>query len=366
MAKNMGKVVSKIINDELLRDKIYVIRGQKVMLDFDLAEIYGYTTSAFNQQVARNIEKFEGEDFMFQLTKDDVAISSMSKNLISIDRGSISQNVISMQTKGTKGGRAKMPYAFTEQGIYMLMTVLRGELAVKQSRALIRLFKAMKDYITENRALLDQREQLKMMTLVAENSKSIGKIEKEIATMDNRIVDVEAKLDNTIMRNEISPIMLDFNKFVEIHEYLLMNGEPAKAVEVYQEIYSKAKKSLYIIDDYVDVKTLRLLAKAKSGVEIIIFSDNIGHYLHENDFDDFKREFPDVSVKFIKTCRAMHDRFIIMDYGTSSEIIYHCGASSKDAGKAVTVISELQGDLTKRSMEMVVELLKQNPSLELK
>jgi hypothetical protein len=96
------------------------------MLDFDLAEIYGYSTSSFNQQVSRNIEKFDS-DFMFELTKDEF------QNLIS-------QNVIS-----SWGGRRKLPHAFTEQGIYMLMTVLKGEFAVRQSKALIRLFKSMND-----------------------------------------------------------------------------------------------------------------------------------------------------------------------------------------------------------------------------
>ena len=120
-----------IVDERSLRDKIYTIRGQQVMLDFDLAEIYGYSTSAFNQQVSRNIDRFD-EDFMFQLTKDEYQIL-------------ISQNVIS-----SWGGRRKMPNAFTEQGIYMLMTVLKGELAIRQSKTLIRLFKSMKDYIIEN------------------------------------------------------------------------------------------------------------------------------------------------------------------------------------------------------------------------
>ena len=106
-----------IVDEKSLRDKIYVIRGQQVMLDFDLAEIYGYSTSAFNQQVNRNIEKFD-EDFMFRLTQQEF------ENLMS-------QNVIS-----SWGGRRKLPHAFTEQGIYLLMTVLRGDLAIQQSRTL--------------------------------------------------------------------------------------------------------------------------------------------------------------------------------------------------------------------------------------
>lgn len=119
--KDDGKV--EIINGKTLEDKIYLIRGRRVMLDYDLAEIYGYTTSAFNRQVKNNLAKFEGEDFMFQLDEKEFEIL-MCKNCTS-----------------SWGGTRKMPYAFTEQGVYMLMTVLRGELAVKQSRALIMIFK---------------------------------------------------------------------------------------------------------------------------------------------------------------------------------------------------------------------------------
>lgn len=109
------------VNEETIQNRIYLIRGQKVMLDFELAKIYGYTTTRFNQQVKNNIEKFD-EDFMFQLTKKEYE-DLMSKKLTS-----------------NWGGRRKLPRAFTEQGIYMLMTVLRGELAVKQSKALIRTY----------------------------------------------------------------------------------------------------------------------------------------------------------------------------------------------------------------------------------
>jgi len=116
------------INQNSIKDKIYIVRNQKVMIDSDLAEIYGYTTKTFNQQVKNNIEKFE-EDFRFQLTNNEVFEILRSKNLTS------------MREKGKRGGRTYNPYTFTEQGIYMLMTVLKGELAIRQSKALIRIFK---------------------------------------------------------------------------------------------------------------------------------------------------------------------------------------------------------------------------------
>ena len=127
------------IDEDLLKSRIYTIRGVKVMLDADLAEIYGYSTKSFNQQVKNNIERF-AEDFRFQLKEAEIISLSRSKILTS------------MQTKGVKGGRSYKPFAFTEQGIYMLMTVLKGDLAVQQSMALIRLFKQMKDYIAAENA----------------------------------------------------------------------------------------------------------------------------------------------------------------------------------------------------------------------
>ena len=111
-------------------NRVYIIRGQQVMLDYDLAELYGYEVKALNQQVKRNIDRFP-EDFMFQLKKEEVP-KEFSKS-----------QIVTLNEKGDKRGTniKKMPYAFSEQGIYMLATVLKGELAVRQSIALVRTFK---------------------------------------------------------------------------------------------------------------------------------------------------------------------------------------------------------------------------------
>ena len=108
---NVLKIIE--LTEETIKDKIYVIRGHKVMLDFEIAEIYGYETKRFNERVKDNIERFD-HDFRFKLTEDDICELSRSEKTTSI-----------MQVKGTKGGRTYLPYAFTEQGIYMLMTVLK-------------------------------------------------------------------------------------------------------------------------------------------------------------------------------------------------------------------------------------------------
>ena len=382
--ENFDKTIKESVG--VITDLIYHVRGRDVMLDADLARIYGYTTKALNRQVLRNMEKFEGEEFMFRLTRDELEEISVRchfgtsrnggsdlvrcKNCTSRNRDDIpvrSQNVTSpnYMFSGQDGGTRYLPYAFTEQGIYMLMTVLRGELAVKQSRALVMAFKSMKDYIIKNRNLLDQREQLKTMMLVAESDQHIGKIEKEIVMIDNRLVKMEEKMEEVVMRNEISPIMLDFNKTLEQNEYLFMNGELMEAKEVYQDIYRKAKKNIIIIDDYVDIKTLRLLSVA-GNVEVTIFSDNVRNYLHKNDLIDFEKEFPNVKIKILKTGGVIHDRFVVIDYGLKNEELYHCGASSKDAGKKITVITKMEGTLVRESMAMVIEALVRNPEVELR
>ena len=157
----MTQKISDIeLTEENIESLIYEIRGQRVMLDFDLARIYGYSTKAFNQQVKNNIEKFP-EDFMFQLTKEETESLVRCKNFTSQNSLTESDDFVRsifltprIWNTTNKGGRTYCPYVFTEQGIYMLMTVLKGELAVKQSKALIRLFKRMKDYIAENKELI--------------------------------------------------------------------------------------------------------------------------------------------------------------------------------------------------------------------
>ena len=232
----INEIIVPELNNETIESMIYIVRGEKVMLDFELAKIYGYETRAFNQQVVRNINKFP-ERYRFQLTNEEVEKISRSQNVMTI-----------MQTKGLKGGRVYLPYAFTEQGIYMLMTVLKGELATKQSIALIDAFKQMKDYIVENKGLITTNETIKLTNLVNDNSK--------------RLASVEEKLE-IVMDNFIDPSTYK--------HYLILNGEKIEADIAYQSIYKLAKKRVYVIDDYIDIKTLQLLKCCNKDVNIIIF-----------------------------------------------------------------------------------------------
>ena len=131
--KKKEKIAVIEINEEFMKKKLYEFRGSKVLLDVDLAEVYGYELKAFNQQVKRNIERFQN-DMMFQLSDNEVEY--LRSHFVTANISSKSRS---------------NPYFFTEQGVYMLMTVLKGELAVRQSIALVRTFKRMKDYILENR-----------------------------------------------------------------------------------------------------------------------------------------------------------------------------------------------------------------------
>ncbi|MDU2830707.1 MAG: ORF6N domain-containing protein, partial [Anaerococcus sp.] len=180
MAEENKEIV--IVDDKTIQEKIYLIRGQKVMLDADLAEIYGYETKNFNRQVKNNAEKFEGEDFMFQLTDEEMVELSRCKNF-TLNRGT------------GRGSNIKYnPYAFTEQGIYMLMTVLRGELAVKQSRALVRTFKQMKDFIIENQDFIGSKELVQIAVQTNQNTKDIAEIKSQMATKE----DLKKVMDNFI------------------------------------------------------------------------------------------------------------------------------------------------------------------------
>lgn len=141
------------------------------MLDADLAEIYGHETKNFNRQVKNNIEKFEGEDFMFQLTSEEILELSRCKNFT--------------LNRGTGSNIKYNPYAFIEQRIYMLMTVLRGDLAIGQSRALIRTFKQMKDFIIENQDFIGSKELVQLAVQTNENTKDIAEIKSQMATKND-------------------------------------------------------------------------------------------------------------------------------------------------------------------------------------
>lgn len=355
-----------LIDENLLKSRIYTIRGVKVMLDADLAEIYGYSTKDFNRQVKNNIEKFD-EDFRFQLTNNEIEelsrckictlelenslkksifaekINLRCKNCTSSDGEKIESQEISRSKNLTSswGGARYAPFAFTEQGIYMLMTVLKGEQATAQSKALIRLFKQMKDYIiAENQNLLGTNGIVQIATQTVQNTQDIARLSVEM--QENR--DTLQK----VMENFVDP---------STHKhFLILNGQRLDADIAFTQIYGMAKKSITIIDDYIGVKTLDLLRQIAKGVSVTIYSDNRSfESLTKQMQKDFLAVRPDVKLAINKTKDKFHDRYIFLDYGLKSEKLFHCGASSKDAGNKITTIMQIEYT---QAYHCIMEMLK--------
>ena len=323
---------STVWDEETLRTKIYVIRGMQVMLDFDLAEIYGYTVKAFNQQVKRNIERFEGEDFMFRLTDGELAY--LRSQIVTANINPMSRS---------------NPYAFTEQGIYMLMTILKGDLAIHQSRTLIRLFKGMKDYIAESRVLVPEAEFWKLKAQVGEHSAALSRL--------------DAMEQNMVTRADLPAFMQLFDRGAQAEEVLILDGEPLKADVAYQGIYGRAKASIVVVDDYIGLRTLAHLAHVSEGVAVTVVSDNRARPpLTAGEVRDFEAEHPGRRLAFVRSMGRVHDRYIALELGTPAARIFHCGASSKDAGRRITTITRLADAA---SHAAVLEALLTHPPLTL-
>ena len=222
-------------------NRVYSIRGQQVMLDYDLAEIYGYEVKRLNEQVKNNISRFP-EDFMFQLLREEVPEDFLKSKISTLNE------------QGNKRGMhmKKLPYAFTEQGIYMLATVLRGKLAEQQSIFIMRAFREMRHYIKQNQQFVTQSE-MKIVTA------KVSEISVQVAGI------------------------ADWKKKTE-------NGHGRKG------------------------------------------------FLTTAVVSDFSNQYPPLRIKSNSDC---HDRLIVLDYGLRSEQAYHCGASSKDAGKKLCAINKI-------------------------
>ena len=271
-------------------NRVYVIRGQQVMLDYDLAEFYGYEVKALNQQVKRNIDRFP-EDFMFQLKKEEVP-KEFSKS-----------QIVTLNEKGDKRGTniKKMPYAFTEQGIYMLATVLKGQLAEQQSIFIMRAFREMRHYIKQNQQFVTPSE-LRLVTA------KVSEISVQVAGVVDWKNKSEDRFDN--IQRSIDALSENFVLEKDFKNFVIYKGQKFEADAAYIDIYQQAKKSIYVVDNYVNTKTLQLLSQ--------------------------KQEYPPLRIKPNADC---HDRLIVLDYGEPTEQAYHCGASSKDAGKKLCAIN---------------------------
>ena len=145
-----------------------------------------------------------------------------------------------------------------------------------------------------------------------------------------------------------------------------MNGEKLEADIAYTKIYKSAKKSIYVVDNYIGLKTLELIRGARNKIEIIIFSDNVKNkdMLTKSIWNDFKNDYPNINIRIKTTNRNYHDRYIAIDYGTANESIYHCGCSSKDAGNKVTSIARIE-DVNSYLYHPMFDGLLLNPMLKI-
>lgn len=292
----MDTEIQVISSVEDIKNKVHMIRGQQVMLDYDLAKIYGYEVKRLNEQVKRNISRFP-EDFMFQLTREEIE-SVKSQNATSRNNNLF---------EGQEGGRRKLPYAFTEQGIYMLATVLRGELAEQQSIFIMRAFKEMRHFIANNALMFERINGLELRQL-------------------------EYQKDTDEKFGMIFAYMADHE---EDNQKIFYDGQIFDSFSLLTDMIRRAKKEIILIDGYVDVITLNILAKKNTGVDVKVYTLP-GAKISAQDVRNFNAQYPALTVK---RTTAFHDRFLILD-GMEG---YHIGASLKDAGKKCFGINKIYG-----------------------
>lgn len=277
-----------ILMDETnITNLIYTIRGKQVMLDSDLAGLYQVETRVFNQAVKRNSNRFP-EQFRFQLTEEEY------KNLRS--------QFVTSSEDNTHGGRRYMPYAFTEQGIAMLSAVLKSDIAVEISIRIMNSFVEMRKFLISNQQLFSRLDRVELKQL--ETDKKLEEVFSYIASN------------------------------IEVKQKIFFDGQIYDAFSFIIDLIGKAQKKLILIDNYVDVNTLNLLCKKKSGVNVLIATAGKGS-LTTRDINKFNAQYPSLSVK---TTEDFHDRFLIIDDVEG----YFIGASIKDAGKKSFAITQIE------------------------
>lgn len=276
------------VTSATISDLIHIIRGKQVILDSDLAMLYQVETSALNRSVKRNKKRFP-EDFCFQLIEEEFLRC---------------QNGISKEKNmDGRGGRRYMPYAFTEQGISMLSAILKTDVAINVSIGIMRAFVEMRKFLATNSLILNRVDELEVKQLEYQRS------------TDERFDKVFKYIEN----------------HAESEQKIFFDGQIYDAFSLFTSIIQKAQKEIILIDGYVDIDTLNILAKKNAGTDVQIYT-YASAQLTKKDIANFNAQYPTLTLK--KT-QIFHDRFIILD----KKIAYHIGASIKDAGKKCFGIS---------------------------
>ncbi|HQI03977.1 MAG TPA: ORF6N domain-containing protein [bacterium] len=272
---------NELIKVDDIRSRIFTIRGMQVMIDSDLAELYGVETKNLNLAVKRNIERFP-VNFRFQLTEEEYKVLRLQ-----------------IETSNEKrGGRRYAPFVFTEQGVAMLSAVLRSETAIKVSIRIMEAFVSMRHFILEN-------EQISKRFEIIEKRQMEYKIET-----DSRIEKVLSALES---------------KQIQPKQGIFFDGQVFDAHKFVSDIVRSAEKSIILIDNYVDDTVLTLFSKRKQGVTLKILTKNLSKQI-QLDMQKFNEQFPPAEIIEFN---HSHDRFMIID----NHDLYLFGASLKDLGR---------------------------------
>ena len=298
--------MNELIKADAISGKIHLIRGLQVMLDSDLAELYGVETKVFNQAVKRNIDRFPNE-FRFQLDEEEYA--NLRSQIVTLNE----PEGLTLQNATLGNGRGKhrkyLPYVFTEQGVAMLSAVLRSETAVAISIQIMQAFVAIRHFVQENALLFKEINQIK-------NDQVLLRIET-----DRKF----EKVFNALEAGNEPP-----------KQGVFFDGQIFDAYAFVSKLVRKAKTSIELIDNYVDDSVLTVLSKRKKGVSARIYTKGVSKQL-QLDLEKHNAQYPPVEIVLFGDA---HDRFLILD----EKEVYHLGASLKDLGKKWFAFSKIEKD----------------------
>lgn len=268
-----------------VENRIFTVRGEQVILDSDLAKLYGTVTKRFNEQVQRNIERFP-TTFMFQLTSEEWA--------------SLRSQIATLNGRGQH--RKYLPYAFTEHGVIMAAAVLKSEIADKASVKVVEAFVAMRRFLSANAQVFQRLE-----------------------TIEYKLLENDQKFDQVFAKLE--------EKTLKPKQGIFFDGQIFDAYEFICDLIKSATSRIILIDNYVDESVLTMLDKRNSGTTAAIYTQKISKQL-ALDIAKHDAQYPAIPVK---TLTKSHDRFLIID-----ERIYHVGASIKDLGKKWFAVMKME------------------------
>jgi len=276
---------SQLIKTKDIQDRIFFLREKYVMIDRDLALLYGVEVKRLNEQVKRNIERFPAE-FRFQLNdKEKNELVAICDQFTSLKHSSVN------------------PHTFTEQGVAMLSAVLKSETAVRVSIQIMNAFVAMRRFLMTNARVFERLDSLELKQLATEK-----KIEQVLDAIESR---------------KIPP-----------KQGIFFEGQVFDAFQLLSDLVRTAKSSIVLIDNYIDDSVLVLFSKRKKNVSLLILTQSVSEQLRL-DVEKFNAQYSPVSVHVF---RKAHDRFLIID----DKDVYHLGASLKDLGKKWFAFSKLE------------------------